>query len=228
MPGERLFTKQELKEMGTRTLDAITAAIDAGEHEKAKKLSRRMYKEFESMHDLYRDWTTALLSFIYRRYGDQALYDSLKEGCSSWVSALQERYEQIPDVKRRAQMLAGGLRGHLQALEIEEDDEKFTLKTTPCGSGGRLILEGSYEPPKNFAKIKKAQAMTYMIEDLPVYCAHCTFQEIIPIELKGYPLFVTIPPGRLGEEPCTVYLYKDLKAVPEEYYRRVGKTKTVG
>lgn len=225
MSGKRLFTDEELKELGTRTVDSVIAAIDAGDSEKAKKLSRRMYKEFESMHDLYRDWTTSLMSFIYRSQGDQALYDSLEEGCGSWLKGVLELYDKTPDPKRRAQMLAAGLRGHLQPIEIEEDDEKFTFRMVPCGSGGRLINEGSYGPPKDFARVEKAQTITYGMENLPIYCAHCPFQEIIPIDLKGYPLFVTIPADKLGEEPCSVLLYKDLNGVPEEYYKRVGKTK---
>lgn len=225
MAGERLFTDRELKEMGTRTVDAVMAAIDAGDYDRARKLSRRMYKEFESMHDLYRDWTTSLMSFIYKRYGDEALYESLTEGCGSWVEQLAELYENTPDPKRRALMLAAGLRGHLQPLEIEEDDEKFIFKMVPCGSGGRLIREGCYEPPKNFARVEKPQAMTYWIENLPIYCSHCPFQEIIPIQLRGYPLFVTIPAEKLGEEPCLIYLYKDMKAVPEEYYKRVDASR---
>ena len=228
MAGEKLFTENELREMGIRTVDAIISAVDAGDNEKAKKLSRRMYKEFESMHDLYRDWTTALLSFIYKNYGDQALYDSLAEGCAPWLNPLIEHYKKSTDPKRRAQMFAAGLRGHLQPLEIKEDDEKFIFMMTPCGSGGRLINEGSYSLPKNFAKVKNAQDMTYHIEDLPIYCAHCSFQEIIPIDAKGYPLFVTIPSGKLGEEPCVIYLYKDLKAVPDEYYKRIGRVKADG
>jgi hypothetical protein len=226
MPGERIFTDQELKAMGTRTVDALIAAIEEGRPEDAKKLGRRMYREFEAMHDLYRDWTTALLSFIYRNYGDQALYDSLSEGCRSWVQPLLELYENTPEPGKRARMLATGLRGHLQPLEIEEDDEKFIFRMVPCGSGGRLINEGCYDQPKNFATVSKAQAITYHIKDLPIYCAHCPFQEIIPIELKGYPLFVTIPSQKLGQEPCSILLYKDMRAVPEEYFQRVGKAKS--
>ena len=225
MPGERIFTDQELKAMGIRTVDAIITAIEAGQPEEAVKLTHRMYREFEAMHDLYRDWTTALLSFIYRNYGDQALNDSLSESCHSWLQPLLELYESTPEPAKRARMLATGLRGHLQPLEIEEDDEKFILRMIPCGSGGRLIRDGGYGPPKNYATVEKAQDLTYHIKDLPIYCTHCPFQEIIPIELKGYPLFVTIPSENLGEEPCSILLYKDLKAVPEEYFRRVNKTR---
>ena len=72
MSQERLFTDQELKEMGTPTSEAIIQAIDRGDLESAKKLSRRMHKEFQAMHDLFRDWVTALLSFVGRNTGTRS------------------------------------------------------------------------------------------------------------------------------------------------------------
>lgn len=224
MKGNKVFTEEELNEMGRQTVDVIEQSIDAGDRQKAKKLTRRMYREFLAMHDLFRDWVTALLTFIGTHYGDEALYQALEEGCSSWVKPLTELYAN-KDIRRKVELLAGGLRGHLQPLEIKEDDEKFIFLGRPCGSGGRLVLDGSYGPPRNFMKVKKAQPMTYGREDFPVYCAHCPFQEILPIEWNGAPLFVTVPPAKLGEEPCQMYLYKEPKAIPPELYQRVGKRK---
>ncbi len=224
MREKKVFTEEELNEMGMQTADVIVASIDAGDRQKAKKLTRRMYQEFLAMHDLYRDWVTALLTFIGVRYGDEVLYQALKESCSPWVKGLTELYAN-KDIRRKAEMLAGGLRGHLQPLEIKEDDEKFIILMHPCGSGGRLVLNGSYGPPHDFMRVKKAQPMTYGREDFPVYCAHCSFQEILPIEWDGTPLFITVPSAKLGEEPCQIYIYKDPKAIPSELYQRVGKKK---
>ncbi len=224
MERKRVFTEEELSEMGRQTVDVIEQSIDAGDSQKAKKLTRRMYREFLAMHDLYRDWVTALLTFIGTHYGDEVLYQALKESCSSWLKPLTELYAD-KDIRRRVELLAAGLRGHLQPLEIKEDDEKFTLLMHPCGSGGRLVIDGSYMPPRNFMRVKKAQTMTYGREDFPVYCAHCPFQEIVPIELTGIPLFITVPPAKPGEEPCQIYLYKDPTAIPPELYQRVGKRK---
>ena len=66
---ERLFSEEELREMEKRTVDRLKEAIEAGEPERAKQIAERMYNEFVSMHDLYRDWTTAMLSAIGRRFG---------------------------------------------------------------------------------------------------------------------------------------------------------------
>ena len=52
--------------MGKRSVDRLTEAIDAGDTETAKRIGQRMYKEFLSMHDLYRNWVTATLSEIGR------------------------------------------------------------------------------------------------------------------------------------------------------------------
>jgi len=220
----RLFSDEELKEMGVPTADAIVKAIDAGDLDRAKRLVGRMQRESLSMHDLFLHWVTALLSFIGKRYGDEVLYEAFKEGCGAWLKPLVQVYETAPP-RRRAQLMAAGLRGHLQPIAVEEDEEKVTFLMQPCGSGGRLVLGNSYGPPSNYLKVKKPQAMTYGRQDLPVYCCHCSFQEILPIEVSGNPLFVTEPSQNLGHEPCRISIYKDPGSVPDKFYKRVGKAR---
>ncbi|RPJ60722.1 MAG: hypothetical protein EHM12_05940 [Dehalococcoidia bacterium] len=122
-------------------------------------------------------------------------------------------------------MLTAGLRGHLTPLVIEEDDEKITVMMNPCGSGGRAVIDGSYGPPRNFLKIKKHPLMTLGKENFPAYCCHCPFQDLIPIETTGYPIWVTEPSENPGIEPCKFMLYKDKKSIPDIYYQRFGKVK---
>ena len=210
MSSERIFTQEELEAMGMRTLDLLQASIDAGDKEKAKQLSQRMYSEFLGMHDLYRDWITHLLTFIGKRYGDKVLYEALEETVGGSTARLGKRYAN-KSIRQKIAMLVAGLRGHLQPLKIEEDDEKVTISGVPggpCGSGGRLVLDGAYDPPCNFLKIQKAQPMSFNRPDFPVYCAHCHFQNILPTEPGGEPLFITEPADKLGEEPCHMYFYK--------------------
>ena len=88
MSNNRVFTDAELEEMGKRTVDLICEAVDAGDKEKAKKLAHRMYREFQSMHDLYRDWSTGLLSYIYDNYGDETLYEAMHHSCSVWYKPM--------------------------------------------------------------------------------------------------------------------------------------------
>lgn len=221
-----LFTENELREMERRTVDRLTDAIDSGDVEQAKKLARRMYNEFLSMHDLYRNWITATLSEIGRRYGDDALDQITTEGVRAWWKPILDGMPKGEDALRaRIKMYTSGLHGHLQPLQIREDDEKVEIKLCPCGSGGRLINEGKYEGKYPFYKIEKAQVMTYGRTDYPVYCAHEAAMEIIDIEENGTPFIVVEPAAKLGAEHCSVLIYKDPKKVPAKYYERLGKKK---
>lgn len=223
---QQLFTDVELREMEKRTLDRVIEAIDAGDAAKAKQLATRMYNEFLGMHDLYRNWTTALLSEIGRRWGDEALQELMDAGVKAWWLPIREKLPPEPEaLAQRVKMFVAGLRGHLQPLDIEEDDEKFVIKMKPCGSGGRLVLEGRYEGPNAFLKIEKPQRMTYHRPDFPVYCAHEASMELADVERYGAPLVVVEPAERLGKEHCSFIIYKDPAKVPAKYYERLGLTK---
>jgi len=219
----RFFTENELKEMGIETVNLIQQAIDVGEYEKAKKLTRRMHREFFSQHDSYINWVTSLLSYIYRRNGDKAVYEAIYESFEH-LAAVADAYRG-QDLGRQAQMLAAGFRGHLISIDVQEDDEKFTLTMPLCGSGGRLIAAKSYESPKNFVKIENPQKMTFGKRNFPIYCAHCSLQDIIPMEKTGYPLWVIDIPEKVGEEPCKFHIYKDPDKIPARYYERYGLEK---
>jgi len=219
MAQERLFTEEELRTLGMRTVGRLESSIDAGNTEEAKKLAGQMYREFLAMHDLLVDWVTASLTFMENNYGDEALYHALEAGVGAWLKPAAKLYEG-KDAKARLKLAVGGMRGHLQPIRIIEDDEKFILMMEPCGSGGRLILNQKYEPPTNFAKVKEPQPMTYWRQDCPAYCAHCALQEILSIRWSGIPWMVMIPPDKLGEQPCQFLLYKDPDKVPEEYCKR--------
>lgn len=221
---KKLFTEEELKELGRHTLDMLQEAIDQGDKERAKKLARRMHREFLSMHDLYRDWCTCLLTFVGRRFGDEVLFEALEESMEPWFKDITNLYPR-EDVRKTVEMLAGGLKGHLHPLRVEEDEEKVTIMMDPCGSGGRMLKAGCYGPPRNYLVIERAQPMTWDREDFPVYCAHCFFQDALPIGWGVPPVFVTKPAEKLGEGLCRFIIYKDPKAIPREVYERVERSR---
>ncbi|MBI3247173.1 MAG: hypothetical protein HYZ50_11780 [Deltaproteobacteria bacterium] len=223
---ERLFAETELREMEKRSLDRLTEAIEAGETQKAKQIAQRMYNEFLSMHDLYRNWTTATLSAVGRRFGDAALEEIMTAGVKAWWTPnLEKMAEGSPTLQQRIKMFVAGLRGHLQPMHIEEDDEKVVIQMRPCGSGGRLVLEGKYEGPNAFLTIEKPQRMTYNRANFPVYCAHEPPMELVDIEKNGSPFVVVEPAAVLGKEHCSFIIYKDKSKVPEKYYERLGLKK---
>ena len=224
MNQERIFTEEELEEMGTRTVDLIERAIDLGNYEKAKELSRRMYKEYVDTQDNYVDWVAALLSFIGRQYGDDILYKAFEESIGRRVLSSLDMIEKA-DIRERANILAYGLRRHCQPVEIKEYKDKIVFKMKPCGTGGRQILAGKYEAPLNLLKVKKAQPMTFWKEDFPVYCCHAHFVASAPISQGHNPPFLEIASDKPGEEPCEIVLYKDPESIPPEVYAKVGVQK---
>jgi len=219
---KRYFTESELKEMGAESVKLIEKAIDAGDLEKAKKLAHRMYSEYLSTHNIFWDWLISTLGFIQEELGDEAVYRSMYRAFES-LTALADAYRN-QDAGQKAKLLAAGFRGHLTPVVVEEDDEKFTIMMTPCGSGGRAIASKGYETGK-FAKIKKPQKMTFGKKDFPIYCAHCALQDIIPMETGGYPLWVMEDPGNVGVEPCKFYIYKNPDDIPVRFYERFGLKK---
>jgi len=224
MEKKRVFTEEELKEMEGRTLDRLMETIEGGDAPKAKNLAKRMYAEFLSQHDGYLSMAAGFMNWIYVNHGDEALYQALKEVMAPGLDELLSSYEKA-DFKRRVQMMAMGLRGHLQPITVEEDDEKVCIKMHPCGSGQRLFESGAYDPPRNLTLVNKPHLITYGMTDFPIYCTHAPIMELASIALVGYPIFVTLPADKMARESCRYCFYKDPKDIPEEIYKRVGKEK---
>ena len=224
MSEKRIFTDDELKEMGTPTLDLIKKAVDSGEKERAKELAERLQSEIGHLHDGYMVWVSGLLSYIYRNYGVDAVEEAEKE-----AHGIEGRTVFKPsgktDLKSLVEEMASGLRGHMQPVVIEEDDEKFTLTMKPCGSGERLIQMGLYEPEYGLAKIKERHPATWGMKDFPIYCVHCPVMEMLAIEATGKmgAAHIVSEPKEFGE--CHFAIYKNPDDIPEEYYTRIGRTK---
>ncbi len=220
---KRVFSEAELDEMGKRTLDLLTEAIEAGEKERARRLAKRMHREFSAIHDLYMNWLADLMDHVYRHWGEDELYASLRKTIGASLSPIANMEK--ADFRRRVEMLATILRGHLVALKLEEDDEKVCIRMTPCGSGQRLIEAGGYEAPRNLTRIAKPHVMTWGLADFPIYCTHAPVMEILCLEQLGKPVFVILPDDKVGCRSCAYCLYKDAGDIPDSAYVRLGKQK---
>lgn len=218
----KIFTDKELKEMGKRTLDAVCEAIDAGDKKKAKELAQRMLDEFKHLHDGYFFWVTGLQSYIYKKLGVEAV-----EEAERFAHTIEAKVVFTPpeknDLRTRVEHLASGLRGHMQPLEIKEDDEKITVTMQPCGSGERLIAMKGYE--MGLARVKEAHRITWGQKNFPMYCVHCPVMEMMDVDNAGVLTTAHFISDPIGKEHCQFVLYKDNKDIPAEFYKRIGKKK---
>ena len=229
MGNNRIFTDEELINLGTQTRDLIKEAIDAGDNEKAKLLTDRMYNELAFIHDGYMCWIAGLLTHIYNKYGGPALEEAEIE-----AHTLERKISMPPpsknDFRTVVEHTVAALHGHVHAQTmLTEDDEKVTISVDPCGSGGRIIQMGGYEPENGLAKIAEAASYTWGQSDLPIYCVHCPITEKMSVEGGGTFRSVKDFPVNEPKGPCCEYhIYKNPDDIPERYYTRIGKKKPAG
>jgi hypothetical protein len=221
---ERIFTEQELEEMGRPTLELVLDAIDAGDKDKAKALAVRMQQEYKHLHDGYMFWVTGLQSYIYKNYGIDAVERAEREAHTAEAKVVFKPPEKT-DVRSRVEHMARGLRGHMQPIRIVEDDEKISLTMQPCGSGERLIQKGAYSPEVGLSRVADPHRITWGMENFPLYCVHCPVMEMLDIEMTGSfgPVHIVSEPIQHGA--CQFVFYKNPDDIPEELYTRIGKKK---
>ena len=224
MENKNIFTEQELEEMGARTLDLIVAAIDANNGEKAKELAKRMYKEFNLLHDGSMFWISGLQSYIYKKLGTDALEEAERDAHTMEAKTVFQPPEKT-DLRSKVEHLAGVLRGHLQPIAIEEDDAKICLTMQPCGSGERIIQKGGYAPEVGLARIENSHPITWGRKDFPIYCVHCPILERMEVEAMGRLGACRVVADPIQHGSCQFVFYKNPDDIPEEFYTRIGKEK---
>ena len=205
---------------------------------------------WRQLHDRYVDLISGLLAFVARRFGEAALERCFRHVLEPYIAErympydLRERdYEDT--IYRNLYTSFEAMRGHLCGpdrrgdVELAEDDDKWVVRFDPCGSGGRSnrgdLVEGTPprpQAPYEFGVTTEPHDWAWNEVGVCHYCAHCCFAlELLPAERWGHPVRVVDPPlypaETSGDEPkkCTWTIYKRLEAIPEEAYRRIGRTK---
>lgn len=230
----RVIRQGDLKSLGESTVGLICREIDAGNYEKAKSLAQYFITESKGLHDLYCDWCYDILDKIARKYGEEAMYELMRESQSTWMMRRTWKSCIKMTPYQRLMLNAEILRAHrcgprqIGELDITEDAEKFTLSMDPCGSGGRQRrgdpvdgtpsrLGGRY----NFGRTSREYPWSWSQKGVPYYCVHCAINEILMIEWGGWPLWVTeYDPD--PEKPCKWIFYKNPELIPNRYWERLG------
>ncbi len=231
----RRLRMDDVADLGESTELRICEAIDSGNTELAKDLVRYSLVERKPIHDIYADGVWEMLTVVAKRWGESAVGETLRISGITMLTRTWKVFLKMT-VKERLQMCAEMFRSHAFSAEargngvhVEEDEEKFTIHLDPCGSGGRMRrgdpIDGTpsrLRAPYHFGVTQQAHDWSWGQKNVPYYCAHCAFNEIVPMELGGHPLWVTnYDPD--AAKPCAWILYKKAEAIPARFYQRVGR-----
>ena len=194
------------------TWTLVRQAIRAGKVDEALAFLDYACWETKTQHD-------SLCSFV-----DEVLTRLASANEEEIYNVLRKRYEPIirrwvsdtPGVKESLQRGIEYQRAHDGKITIVEDSDKFVVTCDPCGSGGQLRRN------KNVATTKKAYRWTWGKSGIPYYCVHCCVMwEMIPTELRGYPIRINLI-SETPKDPCVHLYYKKPELIPKEYFTRIG------
>ena len=218
------LTERDVATMTTPTWEQAKAAISAGDQAAALQLVDRAVEQWRSLQDYSINWVTSLLSFIGRELGEEAVERALRTTGEEFVRPRRDTgvaWGSLPAAVR-AKVIARAMVANFGECEVSEDDEKIELSFA-CGSGGRLIAEGKYDTDGGtYLTLTERAGRTFMRDALPVYCAHCSVNnEMQPVEWGDVSTSIEHPPTERGGR-CIHHVYKDVTAIPDEAYDRIG------
>ena len=174
--GMLLFDQDELEEMRLQTHALAVRAIDAGDDVRARRQLHLSKTEWYPGHHFLRDWVTAQGSWIHEHHGVEHVWNSVEEGYNRPIMATMLADLKQMSFEEQVPMLAGLFHQHAMKYELTETEDKFVFHTTPCGSGGRLVDEGAYAAPKNFATVRGPGLESFGLEERVVSSTNRNFE----------------------------------------------------
>jgi hypothetical protein len=200
------------------------AAYHDGRGADGDALLDKAVAQWSGLKDYSINWITSLLTFVGEELGEEAVERALRKTGEEFVRPRRDTgtdWGSLP-ASARAKVIARAMMANMGEVEVDEDDEKIVLSFR-CGTGGKLIDDGRYEGEHAYLTLREKSGRTFMRDELPVYCAHCSVNnEIQPVEWGDAPTSIEHPPTRKGEA-CVHHVYKDVDATPAEAYERIGK-----
>jgi len=218
-----MLTDDEIARMSTPLWEQARSAYHDGRTDDGDRLLDAAVKQWGALKDYSINWITSLLTFVGEELGEEAVERALRKTGDEFVRPRRDTgtdWGTLP-ASVRAKVIARAMVANMGEVEVTEDDERIVLSFR-CGTGGRLIDEGRYEGEQGYLTLREQSGRTFMRDELPVYCAHCSVNnEIQPVEWGGVPTSIEHPPERKGEA-CVHHIYKDVGAIPPEAYERIG------
>jgi len=192
-------------------------AIEAGDTEKAKETLAQYAEEARFVHDGFAETIASLLTWIAEKNGEEAVEEAYRHLAEDfWKPMLMS----MKDAGAEAflKVFIGAARAHASDFYIEEDDEKYAVVSTYCGTGGKMIKEGKVDTsdrhPFNYGTTKKPHDWSFGKAGIPYYCAHCSLWMDKQPKEWGINLFEHRfgrqfdEEGNPVDEPCKTFIYK--------------------
>jgi hypothetical protein len=247
LPDGRWFNARRLWAEFQRTVRDLVAACGARDSELAFRLLDAMWNQWRQLHDRDVDHIYGLMDAVVARFGEAELavmWDAIIGDLfsSRYAKFDVTEYPWEDSLWTNLYLVMEAMRGHLVGpgrkgnFEFSEDEDRFTFRFDPCGSGGHTLrgddeVEGTpprMEPPFGWGVTTEEHDFAWNTKGVCYYCSNCcVVMQLKPIDAFGYPVRVVEPPTypSMRQAKCTWHVYKDPTKVPERYYEAVGRKK---
>lgn len=213
----RLIRQDDTEELTISTWALIQEAIKAGKPEEAMAFLNYCYSETKTVHDNLCSFVDELLTRL-ANFDEVEVYRFLRKRYEPFI---RRWLTETPGVKDSLQKGIEYQRGYGGNCSISEESDRFVVICDPCGSGGQL------RRTKQIVPMKGPYFWTWGKINIPNYCIHCcVIWEILPIEMRGYPIRIN-EIAESPHDPCVHFYYKRPELIPEKFYVRIGQTKTI-
>ena len=207
-----------------RLADEVISALGRDELQPALALLDAKDQAWLALHDPMVQFMADSFAWVLRHHGPQALLD-FHLATAEGQRAGFEKWEQMSAAEFAA-TTAFLLKQHMGQVQVQEDERRFTIGQSPCGSGGRLQLNGAYDPARYGAQalpfVEQPSPLTFGEARMPVYCTHCAiWNGSATLRWFGRAQWVFEQPAR-ADGGCSLHIYKRREDAPADYTRRVA------
>jgi hypothetical protein len=203
-----------------RRADDVALALAEGRTQDATALLDAKDRAWLALHDPLVRFMADAFAWMLGHFGAQGLLRFHLDTAEGQRTGF-EKWERMPPDEFAA-TTAFLLRQHMGQVQVDEDERRFTIRQSPCGSGGRLRLGGAYAGPNALPFVEESGPLTFGEPRMPVYCTHCAiWNGSATLRWFGRAQWVFERPAQ-AEGSCTLHIYKRREDTPESYSRRVA------
>lgn len=207
--------------------DLVREALKKSGDEKTLKLVEDGLALAKSHHDSLVSFAGIALNYV-AQCDEEAIEKLYRE---RYGPMAEEWLSSTPGVEESVQRFAKVAENPFYKVTVIEEPDRYVMTLDPCRSGGLLrhgmrTVSGQLTA-SSIGTTRKAYPWSWGKSGVSYYCIHCCMAfEVIPIELRGYPISV-IQYAEKPEDPCIRFFYKRPELIPEEYFTRLGKVKKI-